>query len=86
MTRRARNGAFLLLQETGFRDDSLKFLSINIRSGFSYGKWYLPLNDMFYKVNLTAFLPCLANDASMVAPLQKPPMRAIPKHRQGACR
>jgi hypothetical protein len=43
MTRRARNGAFLLLQETGFLDGSLKFIAWNIKAGFYYRKWYLPL-------------------------------------------
>jgi hypothetical protein len=43
MTRHARYGAFLLLQETGFLDGLLKIVSSNIKSGFFYRNWYLPL-------------------------------------------
>jgi hypothetical protein len=46
--------AFLLLQETGFLDGFLKFIKSDIKSGFSYRKWYLPLTHQ--KMQSTKYL------------------------------
>ena len=75
MTRRARYGAFLLLQETGFLDGLLKIVSSNIKSGFFYRNWYLPL---IHRIDTLQGMPYLGQ----IAPSK--PILKLNKHHKYA--